>query len=232
LLAVDCTKMCCTRKRKWLIAGFVYLWQETALQDYADFIHIATAFDVTVKGTKDIEQTYQHPFNPSIKERPPLFTLELGPVDGAFGFSTSVDEFEATPIALFSQALELLHEVPQVESSVLKRLFLGKQKYLSSVKVSEQCYFRILRGPEAPKLPSATALVEQYLDLARGSFDAVRLATSRSNQCTSFLTVCFCICRTISLYLLSSRSRWRTTSKERASRCEITFGSTIISSNL
>ena len=107
---------------------------ESTLQSYADSIHIATAFEVKVKGTKDIECSYQHPFNPAITERPPLFTLELGPVDGAFGFSTSVDEFEATPIALFLQALDLLHEVPQVESSVLKRLFLGKQKFLQSVR--------------------------------------------------------------------------------------------------
>lgn len=105
------------------------------MQEYADFIHVATAFEVKVNGTKDIEQSYLHPFNPSITERPPLFTLELGPVDGAFGFSTSVDEFEATPLALFTQALEMLHEVPQVESSVLRRLFLGKQKFLSSVQV-------------------------------------------------------------------------------------------------
>ena len=112
------------------------------MKDYADFIHIATAFEVKVNGTKDIEQSYQHPFNPAITERPPLFTLELGPVDGAFGFSTSVDEFEATPVALFSQALEMLHEVPQVESSVLRRLFLGKQKFLASVQVKACKTFR------------------------------------------------------------------------------------------
>ena len=52
------------------------------MQEYADFIHVATAFEVKVNGTKDIEQSYLHPFNPSITERPPLFALELGPVDG------------------------------------------------------------------------------------------------------------------------------------------------------
>jgi len=119
---------------------------ENTMKDYADFIHIATAFEVKVNGTKDIQQSYQHPFNPSITERPPLFTLELGPVDGAFGFSTSVDEFEATPVALFSQALEMLHEVPQVESSVLRRLFLGKQKFLSSVQV---CHEILTLKPES-----------------------------------------------------------------------------------
>lgn len=119
----------------YVMENTLRLLTESTLQSYADFIRIATAFDVKVKGTKDIEQTYQHPFNPSITDRPPLFTLELGPVDGAFGFSTSVDEFEATPVASFTQALEMLHEVPQVESSVLRRLFLGKQKFLFSVKV-------------------------------------------------------------------------------------------------
>ncbi len=38
-------------------------------------------------------------------------------------------------MGIYTQALEMLHEVPQVESSVLRRLFLGKQKFLSSVKV-------------------------------------------------------------------------------------------------
>ena len=112
------------------------LLTESTIQTYADFIHITTAFEVEVKGTKDVIQTYQHPFNPSIKDRPPIFTLELCPVDGVFGFSTSVDEFEATPLQIYSQALEMLHEVPQIESSVLRRLFLGKQKFLTSVKVN------------------------------------------------------------------------------------------------
>ena len=43
--------------------------------------------------------------------------------------------FEATPIAIFAQALDMLHEIPQIEGSVLRKLFLGKQKFLQSIKI-------------------------------------------------------------------------------------------------
>ncbi len=81
---------------------------------YADFVHIITAYTVSVKGTNDIDVSYQHPFNPHIQERPPLFSLELGLNQGSFDFLTSIDVFEREPIALFEAAMVLLHDVPQV----------------------------------------------------------------------------------------------------------------------
>ena len=119
----------------YVMENTLRLMTERTIQAYAEFISIVTAFEVNIIDTKNVEQTYQHPFNPAITERPPLFTLELGPVDGVFGFSTSIDEFEATPIAIFAQALDMLHEIPQIEGSVLRKLFLGKQKFLQSIKI-------------------------------------------------------------------------------------------------
>jgi dynein heavy chain len=107
---------------------------EESLKKYADFFHIATAYEVLVQGTKDVMVSYQHPYIPAIVERPPLFTLELCVVDGVFGYSTDADLFEAEPVVIFDQAIRFLHDVPQVESGVLRKMFLGKQKHLKSVQ--------------------------------------------------------------------------------------------------
>jgi len=107
---------------------------EDSLHKFAEFIKVATAYDVTVNDTKNVSVAYQHPTNPSIKERPPLFLLELGLSEGAFDYSTPVQTFEAEPIVIFDQAIGMLHDVPQVAAAVLRRMFLGKQKYLLSVK--------------------------------------------------------------------------------------------------
>ena len=127
-------------KLRRLLSCVNYVMEETlrvlteeSLRKFADFFHIATAYRVEVRGTKDVSVSYQHPYNPAIVERPPLFTLELCVVDGVFGYSTDADQFEAEPVVLFNQAIRYLHDVPQVESSVLRKMFLGKQKYLKSV---------------------------------------------------------------------------------------------------
>ena len=128
-------------KLRRLLSSVNYVMEETlrvltedSLRRYADFFHIATAYEVEVRGTKDVSVRYQHPYNPAIVERPPLFSLELCVVDGVFGYSTDADQFEAEPVVLFDQAIRFLHDVPQVESSVLRKMFLGKQKFLKSVQ--------------------------------------------------------------------------------------------------
>jgi dynein heavy chain len=110
---------------------------EDACREYVDFVRTATAYHVEVLGTKDVSIFYNHPFKDGCKECAPLFALELVPVAGAFKFSTPVDSFESEPVMLFDAALRMLHDVPQITPSIMRRLFLGKQKFVKSV--TEDC---------------------------------------------------------------------------------------------
>jgi dynein heavy chain, axonemal len=147
---------------------------EESLRKFADFFHIATAYKVEVRGTMDVLVSYKHPYNPAIVERPPLFTLELCVVDGVFGYSTDADQFEAEPVALFDQAIRYLHDVPQVESAVLRKMFLGKQKYLKSVHEDS---------------PVATALRDQMKDDLARACKPLRDYVSKFEEFLEFLNL-------------------------------------------
>jgi hypothetical protein len=86
--------------------------------------HVARAGSprAQVRGTRDVVVEYaaRRPGSAAggraggAGDRPPLFALELGVVDGAFGYSTDVDQLEAGPVLLLDAALRQLHDVPQV----------------------------------------------------------------------------------------------------------------------
>ena len=106
---------------------------EESCKEYSRFLKIAASYDVEIHGTKDVRSTYVHPFNSAIKERIPLFSLELCPQDGAFDFSVPIDTFINDPVKIFDDAIETLQDIPLIETGILKRMFMGKPKFLKVV---------------------------------------------------------------------------------------------------
>jgi len=64
----------------------------------------------------------------------PLFTTDLVFRDGEVVYTTEAESFISTPLNLFNKALSMLHNIPQIETSVMEHLLWhGNQPKLSSV---------------------------------------------------------------------------------------------------
>jgi hypothetical protein len=106
-----------------------------SVQSYVEFLERITAFEVQVKSTASVDVAYVHATE---RECPPLFVVELKIVDGYLQYSVSPDSFEDEPLSLFDAALTSLTDIPRLDSSLIKKLFLGRQTGLKAVRPEDE----------------------------------------------------------------------------------------------
>eukprot|EP00960_Hanusia_phi_P026859 746504-Hanusia_phi.AAC.15 len=135
---------------------------EESCKEYSRFFKVASSYDVEIHGTKDVRSTYVHPFNSTIKERIPLFSLELCPKDGAFDFSVPVDTFTNDPVKIFDEAIEMLQDIPLIETGILKRMFMGKPKHLK-VLAPDSEFAKSIRNEILEDVKKACSHLRQYI---------------------------------------------------------------------
>jgi hypothetical protein len=93
-----------------------------------------------------------------------LFSVDLVLKEGVVQYTTSPTMFQTVPLAIFDKALLTLHDIPQLETSVMEHLFwYGNESKLVSVQ-REEPHVTVIYDSITAKLTSAVQPMQEYLD--------------------------------------------------------------------
>ena len=106
---------------------------DKSCREFVEFVEQLSAWTVSFKSLKQVENVYGRTLKPDDISPFPLFSLGLVLDVDNFDWSTSLEDLSGAASRPFANGLESLHDIASVEQSLLPRLFPRQKLVLKSV---------------------------------------------------------------------------------------------------
>ncbi|CAM39593.2 putative dynein heavy chain [Leishmania braziliensis MHOM/BR/75/M2904] len=165
---------------KFMMEDTLFQLVYSSLHSFTDFVEEVSNFTVTVQDMNNVVNAWPGSDAEDCVEKQPLFTIDLMEKDGHFSYSISFDDFEATIVDLFNDAIVCTESIPQVERYVMTQYFWSRDSegpFLDSVKKEEE-HVCLLRERVQNSVRASLVPLQTYLNTYDELLPLIRLDQS------------------------------------------------------